>query len=605
MTIDTRQQLLGTINSQIKLNGTGAITGPILNNVLDTMVNSALFQTGAWSQYTSYAPLDVVEYLGNAYIANVANVNASPVLNPTTWTPFSSNAAPTAANVSYTAPYTGAVTETVQAKLAQTVSVKDFGAVGDGVTNDTAAIQSAVNTGKNIYFPNGTYLIGQITIPSGVCLVGETLSGVIISPYGTISSLGLFYLNTVSFVEISNFTFLSAYPTSSNPVAINVANGNNNYIHDIYINAYDIGVVTTNTTDSNFERITVTSGNNIGIYISGSSSYRNKVLNCTVLHATISHGIQINGGQDNQISACECTDAKIFGISIYNTNNAIVSNNTIWNTIKEGINLENSNNCIVVNNNIYWTSTSISTDFGLSLFGADPSENNNFNIISGNSIGGSGKSGIACAQHCQFNIIQDNTIINPNTLNTSDGAGILIYGIGGGNNFVTGNTLYNNSGYMYYGINDNDGITFGKDVITNNWVTGAITANVKKNLSSVEALNTYSYTAYTPTVTSQVGTITSYTATGGYYEVGKMVYFTVSVTITNAGTGSGGINISLPFTNNSTFYGTVSGRESTGGKGIDGVISLSGTTALVFFYDNATTIVTGNNLIISGFYQRA
>jgi len=58
---------------------------------------------------------------------------------------------------------TGAVTRSVQAKLRDVVSVKDFGAVGDGVTNDTAAIQAAITTGSSIVFPTGTYRCANLT----------------------------------------------------------------------------------------------------------------------------------------------------------------------------------------------------------------------------------------------------------------------------------------------------------------------------------------------------------------------------------------------------------------------------------------------------------
>ena len=51
----------------------------------------------------------------------------------------------------------GAVLRTVQDKLRESVSVKDFGAVGDGVTDDTAAIQAAITSlgtsGGRVYFP--------------------------------------------------------------------------------------------------------------------------------------------------------------------------------------------------------------------------------------------------------------------------------------------------------------------------------------------------------------------------------------------------------------------------------------------------------------------
>lgn len=66
-----------------------------------------------------------------------------------------------AASVGYTPAGTGAVAATVQSKLRDTVSVKDFGAVGDAVTDDRLAImaadQYAYTTGKTVYFPSGVY----------------------------------------------------------------------------------------------------------------------------------------------------------------------------------------------------------------------------------------------------------------------------------------------------------------------------------------------------------------------------------------------------------------------------------------------------------------
>jgi hypothetical protein len=54
---------------------------------------------------------------------------------------------------------TGAIQRTVENKLKDTVSVKDFGAVGNGTTDDTAAIQAAITAvdSGTVFFPKGNY----------------------------------------------------------------------------------------------------------------------------------------------------------------------------------------------------------------------------------------------------------------------------------------------------------------------------------------------------------------------------------------------------------------------------------------------------------------
>ena len=61
----------------------------------------------------------------------------------------------------YTPPVLGAVSRDAGVRLGEMISVRDFGAVGDDTTDDSAAFQAAMDTGRAIYVPNATYRIVQ------------------------------------------------------------------------------------------------------------------------------------------------------------------------------------------------------------------------------------------------------------------------------------------------------------------------------------------------------------------------------------------------------------------------------------------------------------
>jgi hypothetical protein len=61
------------------------------------------------------------------------------------------------ANLPFQPPLPGTSRRTIAAKLAETVSIKDFGAVGDGSVDDSPAFQAAVDQHTAIHVPAGTY----------------------------------------------------------------------------------------------------------------------------------------------------------------------------------------------------------------------------------------------------------------------------------------------------------------------------------------------------------------------------------------------------------------------------------------------------------------
>ena len=114
---------------------------------------------------------------------------------------------------------------TVQSKLRDVVSVKDFGAVGDGVTDDTAAIQAAIDSGaKEIIVPSGTYALGSyVNVASKTDLTIRGVGNpVLFQPSGKTTS-SAFNVSFFRFTSCSNVT-LTGLKVSGNRAAYATVN---------------------------------------------------------------------------------------------------------------------------------------------------------------------------------------------------------------------------------------------------------------------------------------------------------------------------------------------------------------------------------------------
>jgi len=155
----------------------------------------------------NYSDQSVVNVTSNSQYSssnpNVASVNTSgsiTAINPGSAT----------ISISYGGK-TQSVLVTVTALVTNQVNVKNFGAVGNGSSDDTAAFQSAIDylgsrDGGNVYIPAGTYSLNPIYLKPFVNIVGENRDTVTLKLSDTSGSGYYRVINMANDTKVQNIT---------------------------------------------------------------------------------------------------------------------------------------------------------------------------------------------------------------------------------------------------------------------------------------------------------------------------------------------------------------------------------------------------------------
>ena len=149
--------LPGTVYVQ-RLSGTGAQTSFTLDVSVPSSALIDVFINGIYQNKNTFTIVDDVLTFSEAPPVGTDNVEV--VVSITI-----ANVETDASLVSFRATDSTVVVRTAQDKMREWISVKDFGAVGDGVADDTGAVQSAINVAgqlrKPLYIPSGIYRITE------------------------------------------------------------------------------------------------------------------------------------------------------------------------------------------------------------------------------------------------------------------------------------------------------------------------------------------------------------------------------------------------------------------------------------------------------------
>ena len=195
----------------------------------------------------------------------------------------------------------GATARSYTAALGErVVSVKDFGATGDGTTNDTTNVQAAITRvqargGGIVLFPYGTYLISSpLTITAvGVSLQGTGWGSIIKNQSTTGNAISVDVGSAIdSKGAIRNLAITAS--TTSTGTAIVLTNGNKHRIENVTTSLHRFGVTASAVSDTIVEGVEVLSTDSNSAAIAFTCGGGMRLANCTAA-GTGGTGVSVAG----------------------------------------------------------------------------------------------------------------------------------------------------------------------------------------------------------------------------------------------------------------------------------------------------------------------
>ncbi|MEI6287165.1 MAG: right-handed parallel beta-helix repeat-containing protein [Bacillota bacterium] len=393
-------------------------------------------------------------------------------------------------------------------------NVLDFGATGNGSTDDTTAIQLAItslaSSGGQLFFPQGTYKItSTLNLVNNVRYIAQGNTTLQI----TVSEVGLQLPAAASNIEISGFiiggTFARAISCNYGGTATKIRIYGNTISGATLAGAgYTSGIFMMNATDCIVEANKL-SGNGLGTTTAfhadiafyapaaGTQNSRNKILN-NQCSSSVGYNILAFNLDHSEIALNICKGALTgsgnnngYGIVVYDvssytlpystTNFNVISNNVVTNTQGTGIYIASADNCIIANNICAYNGT-VQTDAtlpvgGIAINGPYCSQT----TIIGNDVSSSGKDGIV-------NSANNYSTITGNTISACTQHGIHIRGANSsltiGGNLITTSTgrgIYDDAtAKTYLNITGNN---VNQCTLAGIEINGATKSNVSSNVS--------------------------------------------------------------------------------------------------------------------------